>query len=159
MPDLDDFGLSAILFIVVVAILSSALLPPAINAATGADFNDRTETATWDVGETRNLTDTDVVATLDSVTTSDATFTLSNGGSATTTISEGSDSTVTVGGTDFTISVMDASNTSQVATATINYETSSAGIASDVWTMVPIFMVLAVALLFISFAIDGNEGI
>lgn len=159
MPDLDGFGISAVLFIVVVAILAAALLPPAINAATSADFDDRTETFTAGVGNTENLTDTDIVATTDSVTDTGATYTLSNGDSETATIAEGSNSTLTVGGTDFTISVLSVDNSSQTATASIDYQSGSSGFATNIWGLIPLFMVLAVALLFIEFAIDSNNGI
>lgn len=160
MVNTKGFGISGILAIVVAVLLVSALFPAAISSATSADFSSRHDTVTLNTGESYNLSDTNATMTLDTVNTANATYTFAaSGDSATVTIDEGNSTNVTVNGVTYDVTVENLNNTDQTATADVSYQVSNGGLAQEVWILVPIFIVLAPLLLFVSFATDQSDKI
>lgn len=155
MVSRKSFGIGGIITIVVVALIAGALVPPAINAATGADFSEQTETFGLAEGQTYNFTTANVSATLDNVngSTSEATYSFVGGpDSDTLTIAEGDNASTTLNGTTYNVNVTEVDGTNNEATAVVSYDTGGGGTAGTIWNMVPLFMVIAVALLFVGFA-------
>lgn len=162
MAKMGKFGISGIIGIVVAVVLASALVPPAINSATSAEFDERSQTFTLTEGDTQNLSDTDVNVTLDNVTSSPDTaeYTLANGGSETVSLEEDENDSVTIDGTDYNISVSEIVTDDNESTATVEYKTDNGGgVAADLWFMIPLFIVLAIALYFVSFVTNGRDGL
>lgn len=160
MADLEGFGLSGILAIVVTVLLVAALLPAAVNSATGANFSDRQSTVTLNVGESYNLSDTNATVMLDSANSTNATYTfVADGDSETVTVDENANSSVTVNSVTYNVTVTDASSSQQTATAEIAYQVNSGGLAQEVWILVPLFIVLAPLLILVGFATSKADQI
>lgn len=159
MADLDGFGVSGIITLVVALLLSAALVPPAISSATNADFSSRTDTIQLQTGETYNLSDVNTSVTFDSYTQTNATYALENGGSSSITLQEGENGTVTVSDVSYNVSLESLDTANNQSTIEVQYNVSEGGTAQSVWGMVPLFIVLAIALYFIQFAVSGSDRI
>lgn len=151
MVDTDNFGIGGIIILVVVVLIATALLPPAIGAMTSADFDSRTANVELSESESYNLSDTNVSVTLDSVNATGnnlANYTFAdNGDTASISLAESENETVTVAGTDFTTNVTEVSGSQNTASAIVTYQVGNGGgVAGDLWNMIPLFMILAVAL-------------
>lgn len=147
-----DKGVNLVVALFVGAIMAAFLLPVAL----GPIVDDESTTATLDVGNSTEL-QPNLTATLDSVdTTADsATYTINaSGDTATATVDNGTNTTVTVDGIDVTIAVENV-QTGQ-ATATFDYPTTYGwgGGASALWAIIPVMIILAVFLFFVSKAVD-----
>lgn len=164
MVSRNSFGIGTVVTIVVVALIAGALVPPAINAATGADFSEQSESFGISEGQTYNFTTVNTSATLDNVngstTPSEATYTFESGGdSETLTIGEGNNASTTLNGTTYNVSVTQVDAPNDEATAVVTYDTDNGGTAQSIWAIVPLMMVLAVALLFVGFGTNARDNV
>lgn len=148
-----DRGAKLVIVIFVAALMAAFLLPIAIGAIAGPD-----ELTTTQGTGTANTTQlgAGLNATVTGVTSgTSATYEIQaeNGATATTTVNVGANDTVTVDGADVTISP--SSVTSTEATTTYQYPTTygwGSG-AGALWGIIPVMMVLAVFLYFVTKAV------
>ncbi len=149
MPDAQK-AVTLVVGLLVAALMSAFILPIGIEAIAGGE----SQTAELNTSETTEL-QPGLNATLDSTTeNTSATYTVdANGDSATTTVSEGGEETVTVDGADVTINVSTAGTDSATATFDSPKTYAWSGGASALWLILPVMIVLAVFLYFVSLAI------
>lgn len=162
MADFDDFGVGGIIAIVVAVLLAASLIPPAIGAATSTDFSQRTDLADLSEGESYNISATNLTVSLNDVnaTNSEATFEFTDGDTATTesrTLSQNENASVSLDGVDYTVNATSVDTTDNTAILEIEWQSpDNGGVAQDLWYMIPLFMVLAIALFFVSFVTKGS---
>lgn len=160
MADFDDYGVGSVIVIVVTVLLVAALVPPAVNSATSADFSSREANVELMEGEMYNLSDTNATVLLNNASSNTANYTISaESDSSQFELSEDQNTTVTVNSIDYTVNVTSVMGEQDTATAIVKYQVSSGGAAQDVWILVPLFIVLAPALLLIAIAMSGKNKI
>lgn len=165
MVDTNGFSVGSVITIVVVALLAGTMIPPAINATTDADFSTQTESFGLSEGETYNFTNVNTSATLESVNASgneEASYLFESKDTtenATVSLAEGGNESITLDGTQYNVSVTQVDSVNNEATASVEYETGDGGTSSTIWGMVPLFIVLAIALVFVGYATQARDGL
>jgi archaellum component FlaG (FlaF/FlaG flagellin family) len=146
-------AVTLVVALLVAGLMSSFLLPVAIDAMVA----DESQTITQNTTETVTLSEPDLNATLDSVddTADTATYTIEAGNSSTTTtVDNGTNTTVTVDGTDVTIATEEV--TTSTATTEYTYPTTYGWTngAGAMWAVIPLMLVLAIFIFFTKVALD-----
>lgn len=164
-----DTGVGSVIAIVVAIMLVAYLFPPAINQATTADeqFGNYTDTSVLGEGENTTLPNTGAELTVTNVTYTDSSTTANSseyeindsGSVGTVTINEGENSTLSVNGVDYDItvnSITEPTAGNYSVDTTVKFQ-SGGGTASSLWFLVPLFMLIAVIMLFAVYATTGAD--
>jgi len=149
-----DKAVTLVVGLFVAGIMVAFLLPVAVGPMTDGE----TTTATLDTGETIEL-QPDLNVTLDSTDTTgdNATYTVNaSGDTSTITVDNGTNTTTTVDGADVTIAVSDVQTDQATAefTSPTSYGWGSG--AAAMWGILPVLVVLAAFLYFVTLAVRGN---
>lgn len=152
MPQNAKRAVALVVGLLVMGLLAAILMPTVI----GSFISDDGQTAALAEGENVTLQD-DLEATLTTVddTNSEVDVTVSNDAdSATVTVPEGQNTTATVDGTDVTVTA-DSIDSSTEATLSFEYPTDYGwGVASGLWGIIPLFVILPVFMYFTSKAMS-----